>query len=350
MNIKLSVIVPVYNAEPYIKRCMESLLMQTLQGCELIFVNDGSTDQSKAIIESYQKINSRIILINQENQGVSAARNKGLSAASGEYVGFVDADDDIEADMYERLYSAAKSNNCDVVLSNYESELDGHRLVTKYPFPVDVVLTKDEITHQVLPFFMRSDQLNTVWNKIYRKIIIQENDIQFPERVALGEDGIFNIHFFSHMKTLKYIDYTGYHYREIAASATRNIANKDYFYRAIEVYTSELPLCYLNLLHATNIQQLKSIKLIHSVMAYIHIYLDPSAGLPFKDKINYVKRMIQHKDVRDSLPIYSKEMSAELGRYQKLLLYLIHQKSMLGIYCVTAYSRFRNKKYRGIKI
>lgn len=350
MNIKLSVIVPVYNAEPYIKRCMESLLNQTLQGCEFIFVNDGSTDHSKNIIESYQKINPQIILINQENQGVSAARNKGLTAALGEYVGFVDADDDIEADMYERLYAAARLGDCDVVLSNYESEIDGHRLVTRYSFPKDVVLTKDVIKDQVLPFFMKSDQLNTACNKIYRNILIQEHNIQFPAKVALGEDGIFNILFFSHMRTMMYIDYTGYHYREVVGSATRNISNKDYFHQAIEVYTSELPLCYLKLLNATNIQQLKSIKLIHSVMAYIHIYLKPSAGLSFKDKINYVKRMILHKDVRDALPIYSKEMSAELGRYQKLLLYLIHQKSIFGIYCVTAYSRFRNKRYRGITI
>lgn len=350
MSIKLSVIIPVYNAEPYIKRCMESLLNQTIQDYELIFVNDGSTDNSKEIIEEYQKHNRQIILINQDNKGVSIARNEGLAAAVGEYVGFVDADDDVEPEMYQILYAAAVSGDCDVVISNYESELDGHYIITRYPFPSEVVLTEGEIQKQILPFFLKSDQLNTACNKIYRKFLIQEHEIVFPANVALGEDGMFNIFFFSHAKKLKYIDYTGYHYRETKESATRNVSKKDYFQRAIEVYKSELPLCYSNLISEVNIQQFKAIKLIHSVLAYIHIYLEPSANMLFKDKTHYVKRMILHHDVREALPIYSKEMSEELGKYQKALLYLIDQKSLLGIYLITAYSRYRNRKVRGITI
>ncbi|MES9697320.1 glycosyltransferase [Bacillus sp. JJ927] len=104
----MSVIIPVYNAEKYITQCIESLLNQTLRECEFIFINDGSTDNSEKIIEDYKKINDRITLINQENQGVSIARNRGLDVSTGEYVGFVDADDYIEKDMYEMLYNAAK--------------------------------------------------------------------------------------------------------------------------------------------------------------------------------------------------------------------------------------------------
>nr|MBC9203186.1 glycosyltransferase [Paenibacillus sp. PL91] len=350
MSMKLSVIIPVYNAEPYIKRCIDSLLKQTIEDYELIFVNDGSTDNSKEIIEHYQKNNAQILLINQGNKGVSLARNAGLAAASGEYVGFVDADDDIEPDMYEKLYAAAKSGDCDVVVSNFESELNGHYLITRYPFPVDVVLSAADIQKQILPFFLKSEQLNTACNKIYRNALIQEHEIVFPAKVALGEDGIFNIYFFSHARKLKYVDYTGYHYRETAESATRNVAVKDYFGRAVEVYAAELPSCYLNAMSGASIQQLKAVKLIHSVMAYIHIYLEPSSNMRFADKIHYVKRMILHPDVRKALPVYVNEMNGELGHYQKALLYLINQKSLLGIYFITAYSRFRNRKARGIII
>src|SRR3954470_7921673 len=105
MSIKVSVVIPVYNAEKYITECIESLLNQTLKQCEFIFVNDGSSDNSSQIINEFKKKDNRIILINQENQGVSIARNNGLKAASGEYVGFVDADDYIDCEMYETIYS-----------------------------------------------------------------------------------------------------------------------------------------------------------------------------------------------------------------------------------------------------
>ena len=120
LEIKISVVIPVYNAEEYIIECIESLLGQTLKECEFIFVNDGSNDGSQQIIERYKLLDSRIKLINQENQGVSCARNNGLKIALGEYIGFVDADDFIEEEMYEVLYDSIKSDNSDSVISNYK--------------------------------------------------------------------------------------------------------------------------------------------------------------------------------------------------------------------------------------
>ncbi|WP_028611936.1 glycosyltransferase [Paenibacillus harenae] len=343
MSKKISVIVPVYNAEPYIGECLQSLLAQTLQDCEFICVNDGSTDRSASIIEQFRQMDSRVILINQSNQGVSVARNTGLEDAAGEYVGFVDADDFIEPDMYERLYNAAGKGDCDVVLSNFESELDGYRIVTQYPFPTDVVLHSDFIRREVLPTFLRTDQLNTACNKIYRTSLIQKYKIRFPENVTLGEDGLFNMMFFSCAASMNYISYTGYHYREVKGSATRNIASKDYFQRALEVYESKLPDSYAGLLDQRTIKELKSIKLIQSVLAYIHIYLKPSKEMGIIHKFRYVRKMIRNQEVRSSLPIYCKEMAMELGVYQKAMLQMMRRKSILGLYGLTAYSRFRNK-------
>lgn len=344
MSIKVSVIVPVYNAEPYISECIKSLLSQTIQDCEFIFVNDGSTDNSAAIIERYRRSDSRIILIQQPNQGVSVARNVGLIASSGEYVGFVDADDYIEADMYERLYNAAANGECDVVLSNFESEIEGHLVITKYPFPKEVRLTSEFIRKDVLPAFLKTEELNTACNKLYRNALVREHAVQFPKQVALGEDGIFNMFFFSYAATMKYIDYTGYHYREVSGSATRNIVQKDYFHRALEVFGAEPPVCYAGLMDQMAIRQLKSIKLIHSVLAYIHIYLKPTEEMSIGEQFSYVRRMIGNKEVRYALPIYLNEMELELGSYQKLMLLLMKRKSIVGLYCLTAYSRFRNKK------
>lgn len=342
MTIKLSVIVPVYNAEPYLTECLESLLSQTLKECEFIFVNDGSTDNSKMIIEQFQSADNRIILINQTNSGVSSARNTGMNRASGEYLGFIDADDYIENDMYETLYNCAAENNCDIVVSNFESELDGQKRINKYHFSVDVKLNQKFIHQEIMPFFLESDQLHTVVNKIFRRDIIMDHKIEFPEKVSLGEDGIFNMLYFNLASSMIYIDYTGYHYREVAGSATRNIRNKDYFSKAIEVFITEPPSIYENIISYEHIIRLKSIRLIRSTLSYIYVYLKPNKDVSFKTRYRYVQQMISHTSVRKALPIYRKAMKGSIGRYEKLILSLIKVRFMLGILCAVTYSRLRN--------
>jgi glycosyltransferase involved in cell wall biosynthesis len=343
MAVKVSVVIPVFNAEKYLAECIESLLNQSLKECEFIFVNDGSADQSKTIIEKYKEEDSRIVLINQENQGASAARNNGLKIASGEYVGFVDADDYIERDMYERLLLSAKQGNCDIVISNFESEIDGSKVITKFPFPIDNVLHKDFIEQKVYPYFIMKDNLNTVWNKIYKNKIIIQNLIKFPENIALGEDGTFNMYAFSHATTMKYIDYTGYHYREVQGSATRNILQKDYFKQSLNVYLSALPQDFVHKIDENNINRLKAIKLLNSVLAYIHIYFKPTEGTSFRERFRYVRNMITNEQLRRALIIYINETYLSLGRYERLLVYMVSKRSVLGLYLVTFYSRLRNK-------
>lgn len=342
-SIKLSIIVPVFNAETYIDACVESVLDQTLNDIEIIFVNDGSTDHSKEIIEKYKKLDARIKLVNQVNQGVSIARNNGLLVAVGEYVGFVDADDYLEKDMFEILYRTAKKDDYDVVISNFESELGGHKVVTRYPFPIETTLTRDYIEREILTFFLKSDQLNTACNKIYRREIATNYDVRFPEKVTLGEDGVYNIQFFKYSSKVIYIDYTGYHYREVQGSATRNIMENDYFKRAVEVYTIDIPDLASNNLDPDKIKQLKSVKLINSVIANIYVYLNGSQNLGLTKRMKYVSEMIRNSYVREALPIYYYETYGTLSRYEKFIIEMIRRKSMIGLFCATSYSRMRNK-------
>ncbi len=346
MEVKVSVVIPVYNAGPYIAQCIESLLNQTLQSCQFIFVNDGSLDDSAVTIDKYRKSDERVVLIEQKNQGVSAARNRGMDAATGEYIGFVDADDCIEEDMFERLYTAAKHSGADAAISNIEAEMDGKQVITKYPFPSNKKLGRDFIETELLPYFLKSDNLNAVWNKIYKTRIIKDNHIQFPDNIALGEDGIFNIRFFSIAHSFQYLDYAGYHYREVSGSATRNIIDKDYFKQALQVFAREFPENQLGgVLQKHKIEALKSIKLIHNVMAYIHLYLRPSNDLSFVSRYRYVRHMVGHRMVRNALPVFYRETYPSLGRYEKVLLHLIRGRSVIGLYCITAYSRLRTKSY-----
>ncbi|WP_368657367.1 glycosyltransferase [Metabacillus halosaccharovorans] len=339
MSIKVSVIIPVLNAEKYITQCIESLINQALRECEFIFINDGSTDRSQQIIENYQKLDNRIKLVNQENQGVGIARNEGLLVAAGEYIGFVDADDFIDKKMYETLYNSAKRSDCDVVISNYESEIEEHKIITKYHFPNETTLHKDYIQEDILPYLLKEDNLNSVCNKIYKNKVVKEKNLKFPEKVPLGEDSLFNIRFFSIADTMEYIDYTGYFYREVKGSATRNIAGKDYFNRSIEVYNMKLPEV---LLKKERVHKLRSIKLIKSVMSFIHIYFTPSKEQSFSTRFRYIERMISNKDVREALKVCYGDLMSNVGRYDKCILNLIKIKSTIGLYFVTAYSRYRN--------
>lgn len=111
---KVSIIVPVYNVEKYLRKCIDSLVNQTLNDIEIICINDGSTDKSLKILKEYKNKDSRIILLNQENSGQSVARNRGIEIAKGEYLGFVDPDDWIDLDYYEKLYNAAIGTNADI--------------------------------------------------------------------------------------------------------------------------------------------------------------------------------------------------------------------------------------------
>ena len=114
----ISVIVPIYNVEPYLSQCLDSIISQTLADIEIICVNDGSTDNSLQILQKYAAQDNRIKIINQPNQGLSAARNSGIDVATGEFIGFVDSDDYIAPDFYETLYTVAKKYKANIAASN----------------------------------------------------------------------------------------------------------------------------------------------------------------------------------------------------------------------------------------
>ena len=333
MNIKVSVIIPVYNSERYLKECIESLLQQELTECEFIFVNNASKDKSYDVIKKYERLDNRIKVINQDNRGVSVARNTGLQVANGEYIGFVDSDDTISKDYFYYLYNAAKCNEVDIIFS---------RLNAAFPFEVSKVLDKKYIEKNIYPFLIKEDSLNSVCNKLYRADLIKSNNIKFPEGIALGEDGRFNISAFTYANNVMYVDYCGYNYREVQGSATRNILEKDYFQRSLQVYEESIDEVKLWNVDSKFIDKLKSEKLVNSVLAYTYAYFDSSNVLSFKDRYSYVKNMINNSYVRNSFKAYKDELYKNRGIYEKTVLKCIEKGATLGVYFSTLYSRVRN--------
>ncbi|GHV86524.1 glycosyl transferase [Spirochaetia bacterium] len=175
MNPKVSVIIPIYNTAPYLRRCLNSVSGQTLQDIEIICVNDGSTDNSLEILREYEQKDRGVRVIDfAGNKGVSAARNAGIDAAVGEYIGFVDSDDYVEDTFYEKLYSRAKTTDADAAKGSYKNHKDGQ---------VDYSLN-EQIKENKTNFAF------TFSSGIYRTVFIKKNKINFPELMDM-EDPVF---------------------------------------------------------------------------------------------------------------------------------------------------------------
>jgi glycosyltransferase involved in cell wall biosynthesis len=340
---RISVVIPVYNSAKFLRECIESLLIQTEGDCEFIFVNDGSKDNSRDIIASYQENDSRIEIISQENQGVSVARNVGIAAAKGEFVAFVDADDTIAPEMLDTLYRIATETGSDIVCSGFIYEQDGHTLRLDMPFEKDVRFGPDFIAAEVIPYMLRYDSLNSVANKMYRRALITNNHIVFPEGQALGEDAVFNFKAFRWSNQVIFTDYAGYFYREVAGSATRNILEKDYFKTALEVYAFDYRAIIDLPLDVEKIQKLKGLRLIDHVVSYGAIYQRPGA-LPFRKRYRYISRMISHPAVRHAVKSLWPQLVAGKSAFGKIILYCIKYKFTPLLWLAYSYSYHRNKK------
>ncbi len=184
---KVSIIVPVYNAEKYIERCLYYLLAQTIKEIEIIIVNDGSTDNTTTIIRKIAAMDSRIRLLEQENKLQGAARNRAILIAQGEYIGFCDADDYVDYEYYEKLYNSAKKYDSDVVLAENVRVSD-----KKYKPRLNIA--KEEVFVDIIDKFKACNQKKNECptNKIYRTSYIIQNGIFFPEGVYC-EDKLFSI-------------------------------------------------------------------------------------------------------------------------------------------------------------
>ena len=187
MNPLISIIVPTYNVEKYIRTCIESILAQTYRNIEVIIVNDGSTDQSLAVISDFICSHHNIKVINQKNQGLSVARNTGIDAATGKYIAFVDADDKIKPDFVSSLYQIADKTGADIVRGSFR-DFNGN--IPKGWVPDFNVPTNYGTI--VLDQFLSSNISFVVWSSIYRLDFINSNHIRFTPGI-LFEDADFTI-------------------------------------------------------------------------------------------------------------------------------------------------------------
>jgi len=189
---KISIIVPVYNVEQYVRKCLDSIINQTYENLEILLINDGSTDNSGSICDEFSDKDARIKVFHKANGGVSSAKNVGLRHLTGKYVGFVDSDDWIEADMYEILYKSAESENVQISVTGYYRET----MTSSTAMTNAALIPEGELTiRNMLLYPLKRDCYmgfcGYTWNKIIRTDILANKGLTFDENINYGEDVLF---------------------------------------------------------------------------------------------------------------------------------------------------------------
>ena len=214
---KISVIVPCYNIAEYIPRCLDSIINQTYHNLEIIVIDDGSTDETGTIIDNYTSQDSRILVIHQDNAGLVAVREKGIELATGDYIGFVDGDDTIEPDMYERLLNNALKYNADISHCGVsfiwpDGHIDAH-------YGTGKIIEQDTISG-VRDLLLGESIEPSLCNKIYARSVIRESCLDVT--VLNNEDLLRNFMLFSRAKKSIYEDFCGYRYYQRAGSMSKD--------------------------------------------------------------------------------------------------------------------------------
>ena len=228
--VKISIVIPIYNAEDHLQRCVDSVLNQTEKNIEIILVDDGSKDNSIEICKNYLNQDKRVQLIHQENSGVSAARNRGIEQACGEYIGFIDSDDWIEPNMYECLLREANQASADIVICDARTVYEDGKIQadTITQLSGNQTLQKSEFTPSPLLEMAGSACRCIYKNHRYNDKLQKQKTILFPLGVKFSEDRIFNLYAFGQANKICYIKKAFYN-RYMNEKSTVHRFHQDYF-------------------------------------------------------------------------------------------------------------------------
>lgn len=221
MNVApmLSVVFPVYNKEKYLHKSFECLLNQTFTDSEIIVVNDGSTDKSAEIIKEYAEKCSRIKVINQQNAGASAARNRGIEAATGKYIIMLDADDTIEPQMHEKMVACGEKHGADMVVCNYHIIGGGTVQESVYDYPYDVCLDRKYIEETVIPNSLcmpgKGKYINAHWVVLFKRSVIFDNNVRYNELHRKEEDKPFIMLYMKYVQSIAFVKDCLYNYHKL---------------------------------------------------------------------------------------------------------------------------------------
>lgn len=228
----LSIVVPIYKVEKYFERCIQSILAQSLRDIEIILVDDGSPDKCPELCDKYALLDSRIKVIHKRNGGLSSARNAGIRIASGDYIGFIDSDDDVDYAMYEKMYEKAIKFDVDFVMCDYIRIDDNGVSILKSSSIRGGYYTRNDICNNIFPSLIMGKNLEygpllSVWQCIYKNKFLKNFSIYFDEDVKWSEDNIFSSKVGLYASSFYYLKNEGlYHYYKNPDTITTGYRNE----------------------------------------------------------------------------------------------------------------------------
>ena len=311
-NIDLSIIIPVYNVENYLRRGLDSILLQPSSiTYEILLINDGSSDKSGAICDEYQSNFSNVFVSHIENNGVAEARNLGISLSKGNYLYFMDPDDFLSDNFFDKISSNLKQK-WDVLCFGYNEIKENKNTVLScrpHFYTHCGLLRKNEFRNEFIELF-KTDMMYNVWSRIYNKTFILKHDIRFPNK-QIGEDTLFNFQVYRHLNTILFIDSTLYNY----IAGRSGSALTSFHPRRIEIQLAELQelhklLEQFQLEDATLMQEIKTKIIISSVFQISNLKLKR------QEKIELLQSIISNKAFEN---IFSGNGDQIIGPYNMLL-------------------------------
>lgn len=321
MDELISVIVPIYNVEKQLKRCINSIINQTYKNIQILLIDDGSKDSSGKICDDFSKYDTRIVVLHQDNAGVSATRNKGIELAEGKYICFIDSDDYIEENYIEELYHLMRDEKIDLGICDlnykYTNKEDCQSTVGKKT--INLKNVSEEIFLELNEKYL----LYGPYNKIFKSSIIKKQKIRFIKEMSYGEDLIFNLRYLQYVKIIKTTNQTRYNY---IADTDNSLANK---YRADRFKTGKIIFEELYKFFEINgMLSEKSKKYLYGRVfddAYNNI-CESVKNQSCKESLKEIKKILFDQKIKESYTYI------DSGKYSVNLIKLMYYKKIVIIY------------------
>ena len=334
----ISIIVPVYNAERFLDRCLKSIYSQTFSDYEIILVNDGSKDNSLALCRAYAEKDPRITVIDKENGGAGSARNKGIEIAKGEYLAFPDVDDWFEPKMYEDLYNLAKKGDYDIVFSgaNYYSQKGGELIYT-HSVKCDSLAfeTALDCRLNVMKFFPTSTIFDVPWNKLYKREVAVKKNVRFSDHKRC-QDAMFNIDFYDRAEKVASTDKCYYNYIVNDTAGVQRKFPKNYIDINIAYFSHLITILNEWGVYSGEIKVHYDTSFVIAVYETMNMFDNPLWKMNKNEKAEYVKSILERPEIQSMIA------RADVKKEERWQIDILKNKDYKTVFKLHKKEKFKN--------
>lgn len=321
MDEKISVIVPVFNNEKYIERCLKSICENTYKKLEIIVIDDGSSDQSGNICDEYAKKDFRIKVIHQKNQGVSKTRNLGISLSTGKYISFIDSDDTIPLDFYSDLLTESNDQKCDLCICSVLHINNGMKKSFGLPDSFEIYITQNKSEQKELWYKLNETYLlYGPYNKLYKAEVLIKNRIEFPIDISYGEDLLFNLKYLNHCSIIKYVSYPQYYYYTDNQNSLSHIYRENRFINGLRLNNYIKDFSKAHYLDSEKLSKYLARRIYDDAYNSLFDLFSNSCTLTLRRKYKQIRFIMYNEQLSEALN------RADIDDYSKFYTFLIRHK------------------------